>query len=184
MSHGHLLSCARKTFLPVRSAPFRSRRRFVCKRARIAWKGDTKRWIGSRETLRFAWEGGIVVIVVTNNPLLRDEEHVLFVEGTFRDVLVTVRDMVYRGYELVSHPLFASSRMMFSPYRSVILGNKRASSPQIECQIAEDSIISYDKLTARRNYQPEHNGDYAEMDKRLYLSALDEVSLLTSSKAI
>ena len=74
--------------------------------------------------------------------------------------------------------------MMFSPYRSVILGNKRASSPQIECQIAEDSIISYDKLTARRNYQPEHNGDYAEMDKRLYLSALDEVSLLTSSKAI
>ena len=95
-----------------------------------------------------------------------------------------VRDMVYRGYELVSHPLFASSRMMFSPYRTVILGKKRSASPQIECQIAEDSIISFDKITARRNYQPEHNGDYAVMDKRLYLSALDEISLLASSQAI
>ena len=66
----------------------------------------------------------MAIVVVTNNPLLKDEEHVLFVEGAFRDVLVTVRDMVYRGYELITHPLFASSRMMFSPYRTVILGNE------------------------------------------------------------
>lgn len=121
---------------------------------------------------------------MTNNPLLEESEQALFVEGTFRDVLVKVRDMVYRGYELVSHPLFASSRMMFSPYRTVILGKRREVPAQEECRIAEDSIIAFDKATARRNPQPEHDGDYAVMDRRLYLAALDEISLLASSHAI
>ena len=124
------------------------------------------------------------MVVVTNNPLLKEEENVLFVEGMFRDVLIKVRDMVYTGYELISHPLFASSRMMFSPYRTVILGQKRALPVQVECQIAEDSIISYDKMTARRNYQPEHNGDYADVDKQLYLAALEEIAMLRGSQAI
>ena len=127
---------------------------------------------------------GAAVIVVTNNPRLEGEEGTVFVEGTFRDVLVKVRDMVYCGYNLVSHPLFASSRMMFSPYRTVILGKKQSVPSAEECRVAEDSIISYDKATARRNLQPEHNTDYAEMDLRLHRSALEEVSLLTSSHAI
>jgi hypothetical protein len=116
--------------------------------------------------------------------LLKDEEDALFVEGSFRDVLVKVRDMVHCGYELISHPLFASSRMMFSPYRTVIVGDKRDVSPQIECQIIEDSIISYDKATARRKPQPEHDGDYADVDRQLYLAALDEIAQIRGTHAI
>ena len=124
------------------------------------------------------------MIVVSNNPLMKDDENVLFVEGTFRDVLVTVRDMVYQGYELISHPLFASSRMLFSPYRTVILGQMQNLPVPEQCQIAEDSIISFDKITAHRNYQPEHNGDYAEVDRCLHEAALEEISPLMSSHAI
>ena len=115
---------------------------------------------------------------------MEDGEDVVFVEGTFRDVLIKVRDMVHTGYELISHPLFASSRMMFSPYRTVVLGSKRDVSPQIECQIIEDSIISYDKLTARRNPQPEHNGDYAKVDLSLYEATLEEISMLRNSHTV
>ncbi len=114
------------------------------------------------------------VTIVTNNPLLREEEDVLFVEGTFRDVLVTVRDKVYSGYELISHPLFASSRMMFSPFRTVIIGEREDRISQEACQIVEDSILSYDTATARRRRQPEHDDDYAWVDRSLYLSALEE----------
>lgn len=113
-------------------------------------------------------------MVVTNNPLLKDEQDALFVEGTFRDVLVTVRDKVYEGYELVSHPLFASSRMMFSPFRSVIVGKREEQVSQTACEIAENAIITYDKATARRRRQPEHDDDYAWVDRSLYLSALEE----------
>lgn len=124
------------------------------------------------------------MMVVTNNPLVKDEEGALYVNGTFRDVLVEVRDRVFSGYELVSHPLFASSRMMFSPFRSVILGKKQSTPSSFQCQTIEDSIISYDKLTARRNAQPEHDDDYATMDRELYLAALEEVALLHSSQSI
>lgn len=114
------------------------------------------------------------VTVVTNNPLLREEEDVLFIEGSFRDVLVAVRDKVYEGYELISHPLFASSRMMFSPFRTVIIGERESKISPEACQIVEDSIKSYDTATARRRRQPEHDGDYAWVDRSLYLSALEE----------
>jgi hypothetical protein len=116
--------------------------------------------------------------------LLKDEEDVLFVEGTFRDVLVKVRDMVHSGHKLVTHPLFASSRMMFSPFRTVIVGKEQDGVSPEECQIAEESIISYDNLTARRKRQPEHDGDYAEMDRLLYLASLEEIEMLNSSHVI
>ena len=117
-------------------------------------------------------------MVVTNNPLLKEEEGVLFVDGTFRDVLVKVRDMVYEGHELISHPLFASSRMMFSPFRTILVGEKRDRPSDFECQVIEDSIMSYDVATARRNRQPEHDDDYAYLDHSLYLSTLEEISHL------
>ena len=124
------------------------------------------------------------MITVTNNPLMRNEDNVLFVEGMFRDVLVQVRDMVYSGYKLVSHPLFASSRMMFSPYRTVIVGEMQEKPSAFECQVIEDSIITYDTSVAHRNRQPEHDGDYAVLDRELYRATLEEIELLNSSHAI
>ena len=135
--------------------------------------------------IRHRWcLGGETIVVVTNNPLFKGEEGVLFVEGTFRDVLVKVRDMVYSGHKLVTHPLFASSRMMFSPFRTVIVGKQQGDVSPEECQIAEESIISYDNLTARRRRQPEHDDDYAEMDRRLYLASLDEIEMLANAHII
>ena len=95
-----------------------------------------------------------------------------------------VRDLVYSGNKLVTHPLFASSRMNFSPFRTVIVGSEPEGVSQEECQIAEDSIILYDNLTARRNRQPEHDDDYADMDRRLYEAALEEIEVLVSSHVI
>lgn len=120
------------------------------------------------------------MIVVSNNPLMKDELNVLFVDGSFRDVLVKVRDMVYDGYELVTHPLFASLGMMWSPFRSVILGEKRDKSTDFEIETVENSIHSYDQVTEGRVRFPEHDDDYAWMDRSLYLSALEEQGMIHS----
>lgn len=117
----------------------------------------------------------VPIDIVTNNPLLKGEDGAVFVDGTFRDVLVKVRDMVYEGYELVSHPLFASSRMMFSPFRTVIVGEKQARPSSFECQVIEDAIATYDVATAHRNRQPQHDNDYAYLDYSLYQSSLEEI---------
>ena len=114
---------------------------------------------------------------VTNNPRLIDKEGAIPVDGTFRDVLVKVRDMVHAGYELISHPLFASSRMMFSPYRTILMGGK-LDAPRVEfIEIIENSILSYDNAMARRRRQPEHDDDYAYVDESLFYSALEEIEL-------
>lgn len=109
---------------------------------------------------------------------MREEEGVLFVEGTFRDVLVKVRDMVYEGHSLVSHPLFASARMMFSPFRTVIVGGEKERLSEFECQVIEDAISLYDTATEHRNRQPQHDNDYAYLDHSLYLSSLEELNCL------
>ena len=116
--------------------------------------------------------------VVTNNPRLKDDETAIFVEGGFRDVLVAVRDKVHSGYELISHPLFASSRMMFSPFRSILIGKKLDAPDLRHIEIIESSIISYDVAMANRRRQPEHDDDYAYVDLMLYQAALDEIARL------
>ena len=116
--------------------------------------------------------------IVTNNPRLKDEDDVIFVEGGFKDVLIHVRDMVYSGYELISHPLFASSRMMFSPFRSILVGPKRDQISMFECECIENSILTYENNTAMRRRQPEHDDDYAYVDKMLLDAAIDEYKML------
>lgn len=119
---------------------------------------------------------GSSIDVVTNNPMLKGAEDVIFVDGTFRDVLVKVRDLVYSGHELVSHPLFASSRMMFSPFRTVLVGDKLQRPSDFECEVIEDAIAQYDVATAHRNRQPQHDKDYAYLDYSLYQSTLEEIT--------
>ena len=116
--------------------------------------------------------------VVTNNPRLKDDPMAIFVDGTFRDVLITVRDMVHSGTELISHPLFASSRMMFSPFRSILVGEKLPAPDMRQIEIIENSIISYDVAMENRRRQPEHDDDYAYVDLTLYNNALEEIQRL------
>ncbi|ERL08368.1 hypothetical protein J2S71_002196 [Olsenella profusa DSM 13989] len=112
--------------------------------------------------------------VITNNPHLRGAANVQFVDGSFRDVLIKVRDLVYVGHELVSHPLFASLGMMFSPYRTVILSERKDTPSAEHARVVEDSIISYDHATQERQHVGRNDEDYARMDLELYRSACEE----------
>jgi hypothetical protein len=113
-------------------------------------------------------------MVITNNPLLEDARGVEFVEGGFRDVLVRVRDLTYLGHELISHPLFASLGMMFSPYRSVIVSDRPQGFSPEQAQLAEDSIASFDLATQGRRRIGRNDADYARMDLELLEAALEE----------
>ena len=118
------------------------------------------------------------MIVVSNNPLMKDEEHVLFVNGSFRDVLVKVRDMVYEGHGLVTHPLFASLGMMWSPYRTVVLSDKGDRPSDFELETVDVALRNYEQVTEGRVHFPEYDKDYAWMDRSLYLSAMEDQGLV------
>jgi hypothetical protein len=113
-------------------------------------------------------------LIVTNNPRVSDRfENVLFIEGTYEDVLIRVRDLVHQGHELISHPVGASIRMIFSPYRSVVIGSKNERLNQFHVATIEWSIINYRNLTEGRKIDNINAGDYALIDIKHLEDALN-----------
>ncbi len=90
-------------------------------------------------------------IVVTNNPLakekLQEDFSICFVEGGYADVLTKVRDMVYRGHSLLTHPLMGSVKPDVTPYRTVALSEKADEFSARHSQIISNSIAAAAKFT-------------------------------------
>lgn len=113
--------------------------------------------------------------IITNNPGVKEnQKNTYFVEGSFEDVLIKVRDLVHEGHELISHPLGASIRMFFSPYRSVIVGNKIEGIKEAYIETIENSIENYRKNMKEREPDMKNERDYALIDSQLLESALEE----------
>lgn len=114
-------------------------------------------------------------LIITNNPRVAEKhEHVFFIDGSVEETLVKVRDLVHEGYELISHPLPASLRMMFSPVRSVILGKKLEKMDFLAAEIIEDSVIKYRNHMNFRKVDYVNGEDYKTIDQILLESALQE----------
>ncbi len=118
-------------------------------------------------------------LIITNNPIIKDNfNNVHFIEGEFIDVLIKVRDLVYTGHELINHPLGASIRMMFSPYRSILVGEKTTEKNQYFMETIENSIINYKKHMEVRLVDKNNNEDYARIDKELLMTAISEYKMI------
>lgn len=120
--------------------------------------------------------------IVTNNPQVKTKyKETLFVDGGFEDVLIKVRDLVHEGYELINHPLGASLRMLFSPYRSIILGEDTKKINDFHIEVIENSIINYKKHMEVRKPDIENGQDYALIDSELLKSSLEEFKRLNNN---
>ena len=64
-------------------------------------------------------------MIVTNNPLVAEcvpaDYAVNFENITYREILVKVRDLVYAGHRLYTHPLSGSVKPNETPYKSVVV---------------------------------------------------------------
>ncbi len=113
--------------------------------------------------------------IVTNNPVVKESyDKVIFVEGSFQDVLLKARDLVHSGHQLINHPLGASIRMFFSPYRSILVSDKPNNLDINHVEIIENSIVSYKKQMEHRKPDEANSKDYALIDSELLKSALEE----------
>ncbi len=123
------------------------------------------------------------LIIVTNNKLCSNDLAVVdFVEGDFSRVLMRVRDLVYEGHALISHPIGASMRMLFSPCRSVLLGQKKHPVNQTHALTIENSIDIYKRSTQNRVTDHVNAADYARIDMELLEEAIREHQTIQSGK--
>lgn len=120
----------------------------------------------------------LIYQIVSNNPLIKKEfDNVYFIEGPFEDVLIKVRDLVHKGYKLISHPLNASIRMFSSPYRSIIIGQQNQKNNYFHIEIIENSIVNYKKHIDKRKIDTKNIHDYALMDSELLKSTLKGLTI-------
>lgn len=120
--------------------------------------------------------------IVSNNSLVKEKfDCVEFVDGNYIDVLTTARNLIHKGCSLVSHPLPASIRMVFSSVRSIVIEDENCFDEN-SVLIIEESIDKYNLTMKNRNIDFKNVRDYELVDLMLVESALEEYKALNNLK--
>lgn len=114
-------------------------------------------------------------IILTNNPKVSDSfKNSIFVNGSYLELLYEVRNYIHKGHSLITYPLNASIRMIFSPFRSIMISKKQGEIIEDSILIIEESILKYISTVGNRNSDYRNVEDYKIMDYELLLSAVAE----------
>lgn len=114
-------------------------------------------------------------IIITNNELVKNtRENAVFVEGDYIDLLIKLRDYIHIGHKLISYPLGASIRMIYSPVKSVLISSDKGEFDENSLEILEGSIEKYKAIMGDRNIDYKNKGDYEVIDRELLDSAIEE----------
>ena len=116
--------------------------------------------------------------LITNNPMARDElqaaHELIFVDGSFLDVLYEARDKCHIGHILLSHPLSGSVKPNETLYKTVMLSKKAGKTDLESVMLIEKAIETAEKFGAvRRNWREREKNDFQLVDLTLIQSAIE-----------
>jgi len=123
-------------------------------------------------------KSGLDIKIITNNPLvvrcLSDYYTIDYHEISFREILVKVRDMVYEGYELRTHPIAGSVKPNETPYKSIVVTKEKKGFNMEHANLGANAILTFDKFTPIGWTLPERIlQDFQLIDYTLLAGALD-----------
>lgn len=117
------------------------------------------------------------MFVVTNNPKVKayfGEDAIRFVDGTYEDVLIKVRDLIHVNHKLLTHPLSGSVKPNETPYKSIAV----ESGDRFDMEglnLIEKAIETYNKLqkdSTTPNWIERVKDDFMVIDFDLIKNAL------------
>lgn len=116
-------------------------------------------------------------VIITNNPLVKKElgqlYNIEYLDVSYEDILKTVRDRIYEGHELLTHPLSGSVKPNETPYKSVMISEDIRGLDVSQMRIIESAIRSCKKFQFKSDkYAPEVYDDFQVVDLTLISSAL------------
>ena len=120
-------------------------------------------------------------LILTNNPLVvacmdgKILGTIEFHEGkSYRDILVMVRDKVYAGHTLYTHPLAGSVKPNETPYKSVVVSVEPHGFNEMESEIISNAIAVCDKFKPIGWQLAErHHKDFQLIDYTLLSGAIN-----------
>ena len=123
------------------------------------------------------------LIILTNNPDAAQtfqDRNVLWVDGSYRDVLTKARDLIHQGHRLLTHPLMGSLKPNETPYRTVAVSSETGPLDLDSLQLIENAVETFDKFARvtrpdRGVNTPERMlADFRMIDLSLIESALED----------
>lgn len=126
-------------------------------------------------------------LLVTNNPVLGAAVSPCeFVEGDTLSVLLRVRDLVHRGWVLLSHPLYGNLRPNQHPYRSILAelpcGGSRPHVDLQSLEYIENALGIYlaekDRILSDRDLPGGVKDDFAFIDAELMKESLSRYRMM------
>lgn len=93
----------------------------------------------------------VSIIIVTNNPKVfqkfNGKYEIEYLENeSYLDVLLKVRDKLHKGHKLLSHPLSGSVKPNETPFKSILISQKKGKIDFGSISILENSIATYEKF--------------------------------------
>lgn len=93
------------------------------------------------------------MVIITNNPIVKQEikdKEILQKDITYIEILKECRDLIHKGYELLSHPLYGSVKPNETPYRSIIM-KKGKNLDTNSLMLIEEAILTSSKFQNNKN---------------------------------
>ena len=98
-------------------------------------------------------------MVITNNPLVRsrldDPHEVIYLELSYEELLKVVRDRIYEGHRLLTHPLSGSVKPKETPYKSVLISERKEKVDGESVRLIENAILVCQKFQDKSKYYKE-----------------------------
>ena len=98
-------------------------------------------------------------MVITTNPLVRsrldDTHEVIYLEPSYEELLKVVRDRIYEGHRLLTHPLSGSVKPKETPYKSVLISERKEKVDGESVRLIENAILVCQKFQDKSKYYKE-----------------------------
>ena len=98
-------------------------------------------------------------MVITNNPLVRsrldDTHEEIYLELSYEELLKVVRDRIYEGHRLLTHPLSGSVKPKETPYKSVLISERKEKVDGESVRLIENAILVCQKFQDKSKYYKE-----------------------------
>lgn len=120
-------------------------------------------------------------LLITNNMLVyeryKDNMDIVFKENfSYSDILYFTRDLIHKGYKLLTHPLAGSIKPNQTPFRTIILSYNKDDLDYESLKYIEDSIQTSRKFLNNKstsNWGKSVLDDFRIIDLSLIESIID-----------
>lgn len=121
------------------------------------------------------------MIIITNNPKIKsqiNDKNILYKDITYIQILKECRDLVHKGYEILSHPLYGSVKPNETPYRSIIM-KKGQNLDMNSLILIEEAIRTSSKFQNNKktpNWTPTVIDDFKVIDLDILSNTLNRIN--------